>query len=120
MSWHCGSVAAAVPTPFEMRCKRCAKCAQIHGQTSGGTWERPRVSSHGDRDCGGEGQGRGHPAPSPRWEPSPSKTAVFRAELPERGQEAPEPQAWPDSGLQNPGLAPGKWVMKGCLPGSVF
>ncbi|KAH0518849.1 Ly-6/neurotoxin-like protein 1 [Microtus ochrogaster] len=43
MSWHCGSVAAAEPTRFEMRCKRCAKCAQIQGQTSGGTWERPRA-----------------------------------------------------------------------------
>ncbi|OBS64269.1 hypothetical protein A6R68_07186 [Neotoma lepida] len=26
-----------------MRCKRSAKCAQTHGQTAGGTWERPRL-----------------------------------------------------------------------------
>lgn len=69
-----------------MRYKHRTKCVQIHCQTAGGTWERPRVSLHDDRYRGGEGQGRGHSAPRQPRESSPSKTAVFRAELPERGQ----------------------------------
>lgn len=89
MSWHCGSVAAAEPTRFEMRCKRCAKCAQIHGQTSGGTWERPRVSSHGDRDCGGEGQGRGHPHLARAGNPPQATLQSFGRSSPRGGRRHP-------------------------------
>ncbi|XP_028741870.1 ly-6/neurotoxin-like protein 1 isoform X2 [Peromyscus leucopus] len=34
-----------------MPCKRSTKCAQTHGQTAGGTWERPRSQSS-DPACG--------------------------------------------------------------------
>lgn len=90
VSRHCGSIARAEPTWSACDAVQTpAKCVPIPSQTAGGTWERPRVSFHNDRDRGGEGQGRGHSAPSPPWESSPSKTAVFQAELPEKGQAHP-------------------------------
>lgn len=95
VSRHCGSLAAAEPTRsacyamWYKHHKHRAKCVRIPNQTAGGTWERPRVSFHDDRDRGSEGQGRGHSSTSLPREAPPSKTAVFRAELPERGQAQP-------------------------------